>query len=166
MSDLAFDYPDTEPAIICTRSFDAPVALVWKAFTDPVHVARWWGPKSISPIKTIDRLELRKGGQWRFICERPDGSETIVFSGIYVDIVPLSRIANTFGVEGQFEGDPDFPEVHTFEQRDGRTFYRSRTLLPSMEAREGVRQSGMEVGARESMQQLGDLVERLARESA
>lgn len=166
MSDIKFDYPKDEPSMICTRSFDAPLALVWKAFTDPVHVIRWWGPKSIAPVKTIDKLDLRKGGEWRFICERPDGSEQIVFYGVYVDVVPLKKIANSFGVEGQFEGDPDYPEVHTFEERDGRTYYRSYTLLPSFEARDGVVATGMETGGRESMAQLGELVSELVRGAA
>ncbi len=139
MSDIKFDYPKDEPSMICTRSFDAPVALVWKVFTTPEHVARWWGPKSIAPVKKIDKLELRKGGKWRFICERPDGSEQIVFYGTYVDVVPEKKLANSFGVEGQFEGDEAFPEIHTFEERDGRTYYKSYTLLPNFEAREARR---------------------------
>ena len=166
MSDIKFDYPGDEPSMICTRSFDAPLALVWKVFTTPEHVARWWGPRSIAPVKTVDKLELRKGGQWRFICERPDGSEQIVFFGVYVDVVPEQKLANTFGVEGQFEGDEAFPEVHTFEERDGRTYYRSYALLPNFEARDAVVASGMEKGGRESMEQLGQLVDELARELA
>jgi uncharacterized protein YndB with AHSA1/START domain len=166
MSDIEFDYPQHEPSMICTRSFDAPLALVWTAFTDPVHVARWWGPKSIAPVKRIETLDLRKGGKWRFVCERPDGSEQIVFHGTYVEIVPFRKIANSFGVEGQFEGDENFPEVHTFEERDGRTWYKSYTLLPNFEARDGVVATGMEAGARESMQQLGELVAELAGRSA
>lgn len=166
MSDLKFDYPKDEPSMICTRSFDAPVSLVWKAFTDPVHVARWWGPKSYAPVKTIDKLDLRKGGKWRFICERPDGSETIVFAGVYVDVVPEKKLANSFGVEGQFEGDEAFPEVHTFEERNGRTYYRSYSLLPNFEARDAVVATGMEKGGRESMEQLGDLVAELQKEMA
>src|SRR5215216_6171428 len=55
MSDLKFDYPNDEPSMIATRTFDAPRALVWTAFTDPVHVARWWGPKSIAPVSKIDK---------------------------------------------------------------------------------------------------------------
>ena len=48
------------------RVFDAPRALVWKAFTDPVHVARWWGPKSIAPVSKVDKLDLRPGGEMRY----------------------------------------------------------------------------------------------------
>lgn len=166
MSDIKFTYPKDEPSMICTRSFDAPVSLVWKVFTSPEHVARWWGPKSIAPVKKVDKLELRKGGKWRFICERPDGSEQIVFYGVYVDVVPEKKLANSFGVEGQFEGDEAFPEVHTFEERDGRTYYKSYALLPNFEARDAVVATGMEKGGRESMEQLGQLVDDLVKEIA
>jgi uncharacterized protein YndB with AHSA1/START domain len=166
MSDIKFDYPKDEPSMICTRSFDAPVSLVWKVFTSPEHVARWWGPQSFAPVKKVDKLELRKGGKWRFICERPDGSEQIVFYGTYVDVVPEKKLANSFGVEGQFEGDEAFPEIHTFEERDGRTYYKSYALLPNFEARDAVVATGMEKGGRESMEQLGKLVDELAKEPA
>ncbi len=166
MSDIKFDYPKDEPSMICTRSFDAPVSLVWKVFTTPEHVARWWGPKSIAPVKKVDKLELRKGGKWRFICERPDGSEQIVFYGTYVDVVPERKLANSFGVEDQFEGDEAFPEIHTFEERDGRTYYKSYALLPNFEARDAVVATGMEKGGRESMEQLGQLVDELVKETA
>jgi uncharacterized protein YndB with AHSA1/START domain len=161
MSDLKFDYPKTEPSMIATRTFDAPRALVWKAFTDPVHVARWWGPKSIAPVSKVDKLELRAGGHWRFVCERPDGSETIVFFGKYLEVRAPEKLVNTFGVEGQFEGDEAFPETHTFEERNGKTYYRSYSLLPSMEARDAVIATGMEKGGRESIEQLAALVAEL-----
>ncbi|MEQ1770506.1 MAG: SRPBCC domain-containing protein [Devosia sp.] len=164
MSDIKFEYPEDEPTMICTRSFDAPVSLVWRAFTDPAHVARWWGPKSYAPVKKIDKLELRKGGQWRFVCARPDGSQEIVFAGVYLDVQKEAKLVNTFGVEGQFEGDAAYPETHTFEERAGRTYYRSFSRLPDMASREAVIATGMEKGGRESMEQLGELVDELARE--
>jgi uncharacterized protein YndB with AHSA1/START domain len=166
MSDLKFEYPATEPSMIMTRTFDAPRALVWKAFTDPVHVARWWGPQSIAPITRVDKLELRVGGRWRYICERPDGSETIVFTGKYLEVKAPEKLVNTFGVEGQFEGDEAFPETHTFEERNGKTYYRSYALLPSMEARDAVIATGMEKGGRESIEQLAALVAELQAEMA
>ena len=164
MSDIKFDYPADEPSMICTRSFDAPVSLVWKVFTTPEHVARWWGPRSFAPVKSIDKLELRKGGQWRYICQQVGTGQEIVFYGTYVDIVPERKVANSFGVEGQFPADEAFPEVHTFEERDGRTYYRSHSLMPNFEARDAVIATGMEKGGRESMEQLGQLVDELMRE--
>lgn len=166
MSDLKFDYPKDEPSMIATRTFDAPRALVWKAFTDPVHVARWWGPKSYAPVKSIDKLELRPGGQWRFVCEQTSSGNEIVFAGKYLEVVAEKKLVNTFGVEGQFEGDDAFPETHTFEERGGRTYYRSYSLLPNFEARESIIATGMEAGGRESLEQLGDVVRELAKEPA
>jgi hypothetical protein len=81
-----------------------------------------------------------------------------------VDVVPEKKLANSFGVEGQFEGDEAFPEIHTFEERDGRTYYKSYALLPNFEARDAVVATGMEKGGRESMKQLGDLVDELMQE--
>ena len=109
MSDLTFDYPKDEPSMIATRTFDAPRALVWKAFTEPMHVARWWGPKSIAPVIRVEKLELKPGGTWRFVCQRPDGGETIVFTGNYLEVKAPEKLVNTFGVEGQFEGDDGVP---------------------------------------------------------
>jgi uncharacterized protein YndB with AHSA1/START domain len=166
MSDIKFDYPKDEPSMICTRSFDAPVALVWKVFTTPEHVARWWGPQSFAPVKKIDKLDLKKGGQWRFICEHLSTKGEVVFYGTYVDVVPEKKLANSFGVEGQFPADEAFPEIHTFEERDGRTYYKSYSLMPNFEARDAVIATGMEKGGRESMEQLGQLVDELAREIA
>jgi uncharacterized protein YndB with AHSA1/START domain len=165
MSDVKFDYPKDEPSMICTRSFDAPVSLVWKAFTDPVHVARWWGPKSYAPVKTVDKLELRPGGRWRFVCEQVRTGQEIVFAGKYLDVVTRKKVVNTFGVEGQFERDDAFPETHTFEERGGRTYYRSYSLLPNFEARDSVIATGMEAGGRQSLEQLGDLVDELMKET-
>lgn len=165
MSDIKFDYPEDEPSMICTRSFDAPLSLVWKAFTDPVHVARWWGPRSFAPVKKVDKLELRKGGAWRYTCEHLSTGNEIVFYGTYVDVVPEKKLSNSFGVEGQFPADEAHPEVHTFEERDGRTYYKSYSLMPSFEARDAVVATGMEMGGRESMKQLGELIDELVKET-
>jgi uncharacterized protein YndB with AHSA1/START domain len=166
MSDLKFEYPKTEPSMIVTRTLDAPRALVWKAFTDPVHVARWWGPKSFAPVSKVDKLELRPGGTWRFVCTHVGNGATIVFTGKYLEVKAPEKLVNTFGVEGQFEGDEAFPETHTFEERNGKTYYRSYSLLPSMEAREAVIATGMEKGGRESIEQLAALVAELQSEMA
>lgn len=62
---------------------------------------------------------------------------------------PEKKLTNTFGVEGAFEGDEAFPEQHMFEERDGRTYYRSYSLLPNFEARDAVVATGMEKGSHE-----------------
>ena len=161
MSDVKFEYPANAPLMITTRTFDAPRALVWTCFSQPEHVARWWGPKSISPVVRLDTFEFRVGGKWRFITRRPDGDETIVFHGTYKDIVEPEKIESTFAVEGMYVEDDLLTETHTFEARGDKTFYRAVANLGTIEARDGVVAGGMETGARESLDQLDELLAEL-----
>jgi uncharacterized protein YndB with AHSA1/START domain len=59
--------------IVIERVFDAPRELVWKAWTEAEHVAQWWGPQGMTT--RVDELDLRPGGNWRYVMLRPDGSE-------------------------------------------------------------------------------------------
>lgn len=77
-----FAYPPGEPISIITHTFDAPRAVVWKATTDPKHVANWWGPRGVTT--KVVKLDLRPGGAWRFEHHMPDGS-------IYIFKAPTSR---------------------------------------------------------------------------
>ena len=161
MSDMKFEYPANAPLMITTRTFNAPRALVWTCFSRPEHVVRWWGPKSISPIIKLDKFEFRVGGKWRFVTERPDGTETIVFHGTYKDIVRPEKIVNTFAVEGMYAEDDLLAETHTFEARGDTTYYRAVANLGTIEARDGVVAGGMETGAREALTQLDELLAEL-----
>lgn len=74
------------------RIFDAPRALVWKAWTDPEHLMRWWGPKDFtSPACTVD---LRVGGRYLFCMQSPDGQK-YWSTGVYNEIIPLERLVCT-----------------------------------------------------------------------
>lgn len=161
MSDVKFDYPKDAPLMITTRTFNAPRALVWMCFSQPEHIARWWGPASISPVTRIDTFEFRVGGKWRIITQRPDGPETIIFHGTYKQIVKPETIENTFAVEGLYPEDDRLTETHSFEARGDTTFYRAVANLGTIEARDGVVASGMETGARESLDQLDELLASL-----
>jgi uncharacterized protein YndB with AHSA1/START domain len=59
--------------IAASRSFDAPRELVWRVWTDPEHISKWWGPKGFTT--TIKQMDLRPGGQWLFIMHGPDGTD-------------------------------------------------------------------------------------------
>ena len=109
------------------RTFNAPLDLVWEAWTEPEHIAQWWGPKGMK-TKVLEH-DFTVGGQWKYAMTMPDGSEFIA-DGIYVDIVPKERIVSsanfkpmTEGVEIQaiFKGDGDkthftFNCVHETEE--------------------------------------------------
>ena len=151
------ELPDDAPIIIMTRTFNAPLDLLWAVWTQAEHVAYWFGPGEDNEIVEYD---VRKGGKWRIISTMADGS-AITFFGTYLDVVPKSLIRNTFVIEGMFDEDDRFYEEHSFEERDGKVFYRSISKLESFEQRQGVIDSGMEWGANASMAKVDELLERL-----
>jgi len=84
--------------LVVKRIVDAPLALVWRAWTEPEHVRRWWGPKDyVSPVCTLD---LREGGQYCFAMRAPaeQGGQDSYTSGTYLKIVPLERLEFTQGL--------------------------------------------------------------------
>lgn len=161
MTALTVETPAGEPVIIMKRTLNAPRTLVWKAFTRPEHVAQWWASKRFGTLK-VAKLDLRPGGEWRYEQTSPDGN-TIAFIGSYLEVIEPEKIVNTFGIENMFD-DKAVVETHTFVEGDGVTYYTSSTRCDSMETRDGMVASGMEEGARESMDQLDALLETLARQ--
>jgi len=151
------ELPVDAPLIIMSRVFDAPLALVWKVWTEREHVAYWFGPREDNAILDYD---VRTGGRWRIVSTMSDGSE-ITFFGTYLAVEPMTLIRNTFVVEGQFEEDPRFYEEHRFEERDGKTHYRSVSHLDSIASRDAVVETGMEWGANASMVKFDAILERL-----
>jgi uncharacterized protein YndB with AHSA1/START domain len=144
--------------ILITRSFDAPREAVFEAMTDPDLIPRWWGPRAYKTI--VEKMDVRPGGAWRFLNRTPDGTD-YGFSGEYREVVPPERLVYTFIVDGMPPGD-GFVEV-TLVERDGVTEMRDRSVFDSVEARDAVLQSGMEAGARETMDRLAELLaERIA----
>jgi uncharacterized protein YndB with AHSA1/START domain len=141
--------------LVLTRIFDAPRELVWKAWTEPEQIMRWWGAKIItSPACKID---FRVGGKYHFCMRMPDGQD-IWSTGVYKEIVPLERIVNTDSfadaegnvVPGTYYGmGEDFPlellMIITFEDLDGKTKMTLRHQgLPGGEDAEMTRQGWSE----------------------
>lgn len=82
----------TNRTLTITRIFDAPRELVWKAWTEPEHVMRWWGPKDFT--SPVCRLDLRVGGKYLFCMKSPDGQE-FWSTGVFREIVPMERLVYT-----------------------------------------------------------------------
>ncbi|MGB8980560.1 MAG: SRPBCC domain-containing protein [Anaerolineales bacterium] len=133
--------------LVITRILDAPRKLVWKAWTDPQHFMRWWGPKDYtSPFSEID---LRVGGRYLNCMRSPDGRDYWT-TGTYQEIVPFEKIVYTDSfadeqgnaVSAAYYGmTPDFPletlVTVTFEDQDGKTRMTLRhTDLPAGEMSE------------------------------
>ena len=139
-----------------SREFDAPRELVFKAFTDPALIPRWWGPSSVTT--RVDRMEVEPGGSWRYVQREADGSE-YGFRGVYHDVVSPERVVFTF----EFEGMPGHVllETVTFEERNGKTLMKDVSVFQSVEDRDGMIQSGMEGGAEESWDRLAELIKTM-----
>ncbi len=143
--------------IVMERILDAPRELVFKAHTDPHLIAQWWGPRRYTT--TVDQLDLRVGGVWRFVQRGADGSE-FAFNGVYREIVPPERLSYTF----EFEGMPGHVLIETvaFEDLGGKTRITVTGSFASPEDRDGMLHSGMEEGANESYERLAELLATLA----
>jgi uncharacterized protein YndB with AHSA1/START domain len=145
------------PQIVITREFDAPPELLFRAHTDPELLVQWLGPRRLT--MTVDCLDARDGGRWRYIHRDADGNE-YGFHGVYHGTPSVDSIVQTF----EFEGAPGHVslETATFEERGGRTLLRMNAVFQSVEDRDGQVQSGMEEGVNDSMERLDELVARLA----
>jgi uncharacterized protein YndB with AHSA1/START domain len=146
----------TDTQIRVEREFNAPPHLVWRAYTEPELIARWWHANR-GEIRSTD-VDLRVGGRWRWVMVTPDGYK-VAFNGEYREIVPFERLVYT----EIFEGVPTDPadaavNTMTFTEVDGRTHMVSVTELPSREARDAILETGMEAG----MQDAYDLLEGVA----
>jgi uncharacterized protein YndB with AHSA1/START domain len=147
----------TDEQILITREFDAPRHLVYKAWTTPELVKRWWNAKRGEV--TIAEIDLRVGGRWRSVMVTEDGFE-VAFHGEYREIVPNERIVSTEVYEGAPEADQGEGTLNTatFAESDGRTTLTILVQAPSKEIRDAIIDSGMEAGLQDAL----DLLEQVA----
>jgi uncharacterized protein YndB with AHSA1/START domain len=146
----------TDREILITREFDAPKHLVYKAWTTPELVRRWWSGHQGE--MTTCEMDLRVGGRWRYVMVAEGGFE-VAFHGEYREIVPNERIVTTqvYELPGAPE-DEGVLNIVTFTETAGRTTLTLLVQATSREERDAILDSGMEVG----MQQQLDLLEQLA----
>ncbi|CAN5498695.1 SRPBCC family protein [soil metagenome] len=144
----------TDTAILITRDFDAPPRLVYKVFTTPELISRWWAGQK-GQITSVE-VDLRVGGSWRYAMEANGGFE-VAFNGEFRQIVPNELIVCT----EVFEAMPDVePSVctYTFVDRGERTTLELLAEYGSQEVRDAVVGSGMEDG----MQEGWDIADEIA----
>jgi uncharacterized protein YndB with AHSA1/START domain len=148
----------TDDQILIRRDFAAPRHLVYRAFTTPDLVKRWWNAKRGE--MTVAEIDLRVGGSWRYVMVTEDGVE-VGFHGEYREIVPNERVVSTEVYEGmpQEEG-PEQGTLNTatFTEADGRTTLTILVECPSKDVRDAIIESGMEAGLQDAL----DLLEEVA----
>lgn len=146
--------------IFIDREFDAPHELVFKAFTDPKLLIKWLGPYELK--MRIEKFEARSGGSYRYLHTR-DGKE-YAFRGVIHEVCSPERIIKTFEFEGLPEKGHVILETAKFEALpNNRTRILIQSVFQSVQDRDGMVQSGMERGVRDSYEKLDGLLEQETR---
>ena len=140
--------------IVSERVFDAPRERAFAAFTDPVLIPEWWGPRGTTTV--VDQMDVRRGGAWRFVVQGDSDDDENGFRGTYREVTPPERVVQTF----EWEGMPGhvIVETVTFEDLGGRTKVTNVSLFHTTEERDGMLASGMESGLTESHDRLVELL--------
>ncbi len=154
---LKIDVPDGVPFIDFEREFDAPVEAVFRAHKEPDLIKQWMGPRDYT--SDIEVYEFETGGRWRYV-QRNEAGEAYAFNGVFHVVRENEFAIQTF----EFEMIPDVVSIEslTFEDLgNGRSRVRGHATYPSLEARDGMAQSGMESGMSDGYQRLDDLLARV-----
>jgi uncharacterized protein YndB with AHSA1/START domain len=141
---------DTE--LVLQRAFQAPAQVVFDMWTKPEHVRKWYGVRGTTV--TVCEIDLRVGGAWRWVVERP-GLE-VAFSGVFREIDPPRRIQRT----ERFESMPGAESLVTitFEESGGQTTLTLHMLFPNKAGRDACLRSGMDAGVKECFRNIDKLI--------
>ena len=147
----------SDTSLQITREFDAPRHLVFRAWTTPELIARWWHANR-GTVVSID-VDLRVGGGWRYLMTANGGFE-VAFRGVYREVVANERLVNT----EVFEAFPDGEALvtTTFTERDGRTTVTSLVQHANQAERDMHLNSGMEDGMQDALDMLEEVARSLA----
>ena len=142
--------PEGLPFIDIEREFDAPVAAVFRAHAEPDLIKQWLGPNGYE--MDIEHFDFTSGGGYRYVQRNPEGQE-FAFNGVFHVVRENDFAIQTF----EFEGFPDVVSIEslTFEDLgNGRTRLRAHAVYPTLEARDGMIASNMELGVVEGYERL------------
>ncbi len=139
-----------------TRLYDAPVALVWAAWTEEQHVGQWWGPRGFSI--TTKHKELRAGGSWEYTMHGPDGKDWPNFAR-YHEVVPRERLVYDHGATSA-DAAPMFQVTAIFRDVGGRTELDMTMTLPTIEAARETRKFVKAAGGNGTWDRLAEYLER------
>lgn len=145
--------PEGRAEIIVSHTFDAPAEAVFKAWTDPMLIPKWWGPARLSTM--VDRMEAFAGGSWRFVQRDPNG-HVHAFHGVYHAVEVPRRIVSTF----EYEGTPGHVllETTTFEAAGAKTLYTGLSVFQALGDRDAMWAAGCEAGMAETIARMDELL--------
>jgi uncharacterized protein YndB with AHSA1/START domain len=143
--------------VVVTRTFDGPAHLVFKAWTTPELLMKWWTPTSFGITFISCEADVRTGGTYRFVMGHPDFDQPMAFVGRYLEVVPNKRIVWT-----NEESEDGSVTTVTFEEKDGKTHLVLSDVHPSKVALDEELASGAIGGYPEQFKQLDVLLAELA----
>jgi uncharacterized protein YndB with AHSA1/START domain len=147
----------SERELVVTRTFNAPAHIVFKAWTTPELLKRWWAPKSFGVTFMSCEADYRTGGTYRFEMGHPASEQPMAFFGRFIEITPPSRLVWTNEEAGK-----DGPVTTvTFEERGDETVVTMHDLYPSKEALDAAMASGSTSGFSETFEQLDEFLVEL-----
>jgi len=160
MTELKVTAEPGVPQVFTERTFDASRELVFRAFVEPDLLVQWLGPRQYT--MTIDRFDARDGGSYRYV-HSDDAGNAFGFHGVFHGEPSPDGFVQTF----EFEGAPGNVSMDTLtlEEHDGTTTVRSNSVFQSVEARDGMVQSGMAEGMGEGYDRLEELLAKLVANS-
>lgn len=146
----------TDREIVLSRLINAPRELVWQAWTEAERVVQWWGPNGFS--NTIEEMDVRPGGVWRFIMHGPDGTD-------YPNLISFKEVVKP-ELLTYSHGDPKSPHQFevtiTFEEENGKTRLTMRSLFPTAEIRnEKIEKVGAIEGGKQTLAKLEEYMSNL-----
>ena len=147
---------DDSRTLTITRTLNAPRALVWKMFSDPYHLAQWWGPEGYT--NRVEKLDFRTGGSWLHVMIGPDGRE-LPTDNIVLEVTEPERIVyRNAPADPRLFGDnppPAFTKTVTFEDLGGGRTQLTLVCIFDTEAhREAVIRRGFSIGTNQSFDKL------------
>ena len=145
------------PVVRMIREFDAPREMVFRAHCDPDLIVQWLGPRNLT--MRVERYDARTGGGYRYIHSGEDGTEH-AFYGSFHEVRSPDRMVQTFTYEGYPDG-VSLDTLHLEDLGDGRTRLTATSVVDSIEARDMMLASGMEVGVNEGYEKLDELLARM-----
>lgn len=153
MNTLQLTIPPETPNVTFTREIDASPDVVFATMFDGDLLAQWWGPAYLTT--TVVTHQPVTGGSWRYVQADPEGNE-YGFHGVFHEVSPAARVVQTF----EFEGMPGHVTLDslTFEDLGGRTRLHGQSTFQSLEDRDGMVASGMEIGMTEGYDRLEALI--------
>lgn len=155
--------------LIIKRTFDAPRQLVFKAWTDPELISRWWGPTGFTT--PVSELEARKGGKLYIVMHGPKDSDfdlDLPMRGVFQEFDPPSRLVFTNEALHDAKGEPQLATLCTvtFAALGEKTEMTLELELLKSTPASATAWAGAEMGWNQSLDKLVDLVATLRRESS